>query len=199
MTRITLCSLLLLSLCLASVSPAAAEPPRFRDVPPSDNPKRIVYLCDASKSMKPRFADFAPELTRSIQALKPEQSFTIILLCDGKALPLSKELIAASDKNKVQAADFLKKATPAGATTAVPGMQLAFAARPDTIYFATDGGFTDPAKLIDAARKLNENKRVIINAIGLYQLTDACEKTLKQLADENSGTYKFVTKEDLAR
>lgn len=196
MTRITLCSLLLLPLWIA-IAVKAAEP-QFRDVPPSDNPKRIVYLCDASKSMKARFADFASDLTRAIQALKPQQSFTIILLGDGKALPLSKELIAASDKNKAQAADFLKKAAPAGATTAVPGMQLAFAAKPDHIYFATDGGFTDPARLIDATRQLNEKKRVIIDSIGLFELSDACEKTLKQLADENAGVFKLVTKEELA-
>ena len=51
--------------------------------------------------------------------------------------------------------------------------------------------------MIDAARKLNENKRVTINAIVLAQPTPACEKALKQLVDENSGIYKFVGDEEI--
>src|SRR4051794_11785638 len=96
-----------LIVCLTIVTVRAADE-KIRDAP-ATNPKRVVYLCDASKSMKEKFALFGRELSKAIQLLKLEQSFTIIFLVDGKAVSMTKDLVPASPENKRKGVDFIKK------------------------------------------------------------------------------------------
>lgn len=194
MTRFTILSGLFLFIALIGSSPAD-EP--VRDVRPEKNSKRVAYVCDASKSMKDKLAVFRPELIKAIESLKPEQSFTIIFQVDGKAVALGKDLLPASAENKAKAVEFVKKVVPAGASASVPGLRAAFACKPDVIYFTTDGDFADRDRAIAEARALNKDKHVRINTIAVFDREEAYMKVLKQLADENGGLFKFVSKEDL--
>jgi hypothetical protein len=194
-TRLTIYSALLLSLMLTASSPADGP---VRDVPPVTNPKRVVFLCDASKTMKDRFAVFAPEITKAVNALEPGQSFNIIFLINGKVVSLGQTLLPASKENKTKAADFVKKAVPAGATTAAPGMRAAFAVKPEVIYFATDGGFTDTDQLIQATHTLNKEKRVRIDTLAIFNRSERYEGVLKQIAEENGGMFKFIGNDERA-
>jgi hypothetical protein len=195
MTRLTIYSAFLLSLLLAASSPAADEP--IRDVPHPKNPKRIVYLCDASKSMKEKFPIFALELIKAVEALEPDKSFTIIFTVDGKAVALGKDLLAASSENKQKATEFIKKLVPSGISTTIPGLRAAFAVNPDVIYFATDAAFGDRDQAINETRKLNKDKRVKIDTIAFFDRGEAYEIALKQIADENAGLFKFVSSEEI--
>ena len=198
MTRLTFYATLLLSLALQSLSPAADGP--IRDVPPAHNPpRRIVFLCDASKTMKDRWAVFVPEITKGVNALEPGQSFNIIFLINGKVVSMGQNLLPATKENKTRAAAFVQKAVPAGATTAAAGLRAAFAAKPEAIYFTTDGGFTDTDQLIQATHTLNKDKRVRIDTIAVFNRSEKYENVLKQIADENGGMFKFVTNDEVAK
>jgi hypothetical protein len=192
---------LIASLTIITTARAADE--KFRDAPPPDahRPTRIVYLCDASKSMKDKYAVFGPEINKAIQSLDPGQSFTIIFLVDGKAVPMNDKLLSASPENKRKAAEFIDKVTPAGVGDPIPGLRAAFAAKPERIYFATDGGFTNRDELLKEARALNnkEKRPVAINTIAVFDRGEEYEKLLKQIADESGGLFKFVSKADLER
>lgn len=179
---------------------AARADDEFRDVPgPNAVPKRVVYVCDASKSMKDAFPAFLPELLRAIEATKPEQAFTIVLLSDGKAVALDKTLLPGTPENKQKAVEFMRKAVPGGASNVIAGFRVAFAAKPEKIFFADGGGLTNANALIAELRTLNKGKRlIVVDTISVFTRTDASEKALEQVALENGGTYKFVKKADLA-
>jgi hypothetical protein len=164
------------------------------------NARKILYLCDASGSMLSVFGNLKFELKKSIDALKPIQTFNVIFFSDDKVYPLDPDsLITASPENKRRAYDFIDNATSAGGTQPLPAIHLAMSQQPELMYVLTDG-FDQIANFNDvilAFRQGNSDHKMKINCIFLQSAEDPkLVEVLKQIAKENGGLMKTILKTD---
>jgi hypothetical protein len=74
-------------------------------------------------------------------------------------------------------------------------MQRALEFKPDTIWLLSDGEFS--SKVPKAIRAANDSVNARIHTVGFYERTG--EPVLRQIADENGGTYRFVPPPDPSR
>jgi len=81
----------------------------------------------------------------------------------------------------------------------IPGLRAAFAAEPQLIYLLTDGDFPNNTAVLEEIRKLNAARRVKINTIAFMDHGEEYERTLKQIADENGGVFRFVGEGELEK
>lgn len=155
--------------------------------------KRFAYIVDISGSMSVggKIEALRAELSRSISDLTPNSLFFPIPFAS-EALPLSPKVawIAASDRNKREAAGQIETLKSNGGTNPATAFVLAFSLkpRPDAIYFMTDGEF-DP-KVADEVRALNAKSDVRIHCICFVQPDS--EQLMKKIAEESGGSYTFV-------
>lgn len=159
----------------------------------SGNATRIVFVCDASGSMVDKFDALRLELRRSVDGLKPIQAFGIIFFQEQKAAALDRMLVMANGEHKKQAYEFLDQTTPHGSTEPIHGLEIAFDQEPQLIYLLTDGDFPDNQKVIDYIRRRNVGRKVKINTIAFVGRGEEYEKVLKQIAQENHGSFKYVS------
>jgi hypothetical protein len=150
---------------------------------------RIVFVIDRSGSMSDSFDFLRSELKESIDKLRYNQRFHVILFHSGPYLENPpRRLVPAIRDNKERCKQFLDTVVPSGQTDPIPAMRRAMELRPDIIYFLTDGAFDEA--LVGELRKWNRNKRVRIFTLGYLYAPG--EELLRQIAEENGGTYKFV-------
>lgn len=163
----------------------------------SGNATKIAYVCDASGSMLGKFDALRIELRRSVDGLKPIQAFSIIFFQEQKAMMLNPLLVMANSEHKKQAYEFLDQATPHGSTEPIDGLKIAFDQQPQLIYLLTDGDFPDNRKVIEYIRQRNAGGKVKINTIAFVGRGEEYEKVLRQIAQENHGSFKYVSDGDL--
>jgi len=166
------------------------------------NAKKIAFVCDASGSMLNKFSTLRRELSNTVQGLRAIQSFSIVFFQEQTFKALDENtLVMATPENKLKATTFLEdKIVPRGETNPIPGLEVAFKQKPELVYILTDGDFPDNAGVLKRIRELNRDKKVKINTIAFVGEGDTDTdfmKLLKQIADENGGTYKFVKESDL--
>ena len=109
--------------------------------------RRVCYVVDCSGSMHGSFGRLCKELSRSIAALKEEQSFYVIFFRDGGQLIESGKgrFAKATMKAKSEAFSLIERIRPAGATLAKDALRRACGIRDEqgrgaeAIYFLTDG------------------------------------------------------------
>ena len=162
--------------------------------------RKIVYILDHSGSMVETFDYLRQETIRSIGAMLPVQSFSVVMFSES-ASAIYPQLQRATPEIKQ---DFAKKIMNYRAQgynddlfdPFYDAFKKAFDMQPEVIYFLCDGNF-DP-RLVDAVtNQLNKNKKVRVNTL-MYVSTDpSCEEQLKELAKKNGGAYKFVAEKDL--
>lgn len=164
------------------------------------NARKIVYLCDASGTMLSVFDNLRVEMRKSIENLKPVQSFNIVFFSDDQALVLEKNgLVMATPDNKRKAFDFIEKSFARGTTNPMPAIKAAFASGPELVYCLTDG-FDAVASFDEVAqefRKHNTNNKVKVNTL-LIESSDQPELVaiLKRIAKENGGNFKAIKNTD---
>ncbi|MCC6422972.1 MAG: VWA domain-containing protein [Phycisphaerales bacterium] len=163
----------------------------------SGNATRIAFVCDASGSMVDKFDALRIELRRSVEGLKPIQAFGIIFFQEQEAATLDAKLVMATAEHKKQAFEFLDQTTPHGGTEPIHGLKIAFDQGPQLIYLLTDGDFPDNQKVIDYIRQRNVGGKVKINTIAFVGRGEEYEKVLRQIADENHGSFRYVSDGDL--
>ena len=73
-----------------------------------------------------------------------------------------------------------------------PAMQRALEFKPNTVWFLSDGKFS--TKVPQAIRVANDSVNARIHTVGFYEPTG--ESVLRQIADENGGTYRSVPPPD---
>jgi len=171
----------------------------------TEGAKSIVYVVDRSGSMHKTFPLVRQEMLRRISSLSEEQDFHVILFAVGD--PLEKEpdrLTPATEGHKDQAAIFLESVEPEGATDPIPALKKAFrvlgTARPERpgklIQLLTDGNFPDNQATLDAIKDFNRRHDVHINTFLYGRRPEEAERVLQQIADENKGTYKYVSPDE---
>jgi len=157
--------------------------------------RKIVYVVDRSGSMTDSIDYVKFELKRSIGELGEEKEFHVIFYSSGPPVEMpTRRLVNATDRNKQLAFEFIDGVIPQGETDPSKALERAFEVKPELIYLLTDGEF-DKA-IVGLVKRLNAGGQVTVHTIGfLYRMG---EQVLKQIADENGGSYKFVSEKDLA-
>jgi len=173
------------------------------------NARRIAYVCDASGSMLNMFDSLRVEMRKSIENLRPVQSFNIFFFQDeGVATPDKTGLMPATPDNKRKAYDFLDKFFPRGTTNPIPALELAFAQKPELIYLLTDGDFSGPGNqaVIDYCRNKTADGKTKINTIAFIQKESRDNpqdlefvKALQMIAKNSGGRFRHVTEEDMGQ
>jgi hypothetical protein len=155
--------------------------------------KRFVYVVDCSGSMSgSRFTTVKKELLRSIHALLPKQEFYIVFFSD-RAFPMfspqkaEPATLAAEPLNLKRATRWTNDFPIGGGTEPTDAVKAGLKLRPDAIFLLTDGEF-DSA--VAQTIRLENNARVVIHTIGFKN--SAGERILRQIAEQNSGRYRFV-------
>lgn len=163
---------------------------------------RVIFVCDASGSMAgmPRTL-LVNELKRAIDPLKPVQFFNVIFFqSDDFTAAFPGGLESANPMHKEETVDFLDNLVVEGSTNPVPALEAAFRMKPELVFFLTDGRFDQLVnydEVTEAFRRLNENKKVMVNTIQFINRDETAEGVLRTIAHENGGEYKFVDRDDL--
>ncbi|MEE3371845.1 MAG: VWA domain-containing protein [Planctomycetota bacterium] len=191
-------------------TPTAAAAPQsnsthFFGVP--GNGSRFVFVVDSSRSMMGSDFSGRPwkhaqhELQMAISRLGPSCQFYVIFF-DGKAhlmfdeTPASMNMLHASSENVARFTHWMTNVQTGFNTSPLQAVKCALSIRPDVIYLLSDGEFRD-----QTARYLKRNNRrtsttgkrafaSIVHTIGFHNR--AAQRVLRNIANSNGGTYKFV-------
>ena len=152
------------------------------------NWKSTVFVIDRSVSMgsSNKFPRVVKALKLAIEAIKKDQSFTVILF-DSSAYPFETPLtlLDATPGNKQAISLWLDQSSIRGGTDPLDAMLMAIELRPERILLLSDGEF-DPLT-VDTITSENERGRAKsrIDCVGLAEVV----QTLQQLAKQNNGIY----------
>jgi hypothetical protein len=149
--------------------------------------RRFVYVVDKSSSMSgERFEMAREELLRSLNKLKPNQSFFVIFYDDVAYPQPSKKLAPARISNVRRMSSWVKNAVSQGGTAPMDAIERAINFEPDAIFILSDGEFDQ--SVVTQTTRLNEDSPVRIHTIGFQNNAE----TLRAIAEQNNGTYRFV-------
>lgn len=165
------------------------------------NAYRIVYVVDLSGSLVLNEKLVLSEIRRSVQALIPTQQFNIVLTYNEQVFELRPgTLVWANSQHKKEAEAFLSRLVTAGNAKEEEAMARAFAARPELIYFLSDGAYHDihptnenPPKTALETRleQLNPGRDVRITVIGFEPLPGP-RSVLERIARDHGGNFRTV-------
>ncbi len=178
---------------------------------------RIVYVVDFSGSVTTVVDQIKRELKRSIAALKPTQSFNVIIFFTtggGNDEKVRTELfdpntlVPGSPDNRRSFATWIDRWAPNGYTKPVEAMRRAIALEPDVIVFHSDGNFEDSEA--QQIINLNRAKRVRVVTLvfdelllgdtsGLPPQANEGVRRMRAIAEANGGQMRIVTAGDLKR
>ncbi len=178
----------------------SGQGPRVSFVGVSGNARKVAYIVDASGTMMSIFVNVRLELHKSIDILKPSQSFNIFFFSNGTVAPFNKNaLVTANPDNKRAAYSFADNMIATGSTEPLGAIRMAFAQKPELIYILTDGfeNAGDLDEIVREFRKLNPDKKVKVNALLIRSApAPELEKVLRTIVDENGGVYKPISISD---
>jgi Mg-chelatase subunit ChlD len=175
-----------------------------------ENPKFVNGGAVAARDDEDsRFDAAVRELLRAAKSLRKDARYTLVAYSDHAETILGEELEPAKPERHAQLADALARMGPEGQTNIYEALDLALrlagvhpeepqaAAKADAIYLLTDGAPTDakgkiedPERTLQAVREWNCLRRVVIHTIGIGAEHNSA--FLRQLAEENGGTYYAV-------
>ncbi len=174
----------------------------------ASNAERIVYVVDASGSLRSTWPSLIAELTRSIERLAPTQQFQVIFFLDdadgtGRGYVRATHptdnrrthrLIRATRENMQSTARWFQTLSPRGKGDPLEALRIAFEFKPDAIFFLArfTGIVSDPNKedLLELLDRLNprvgttRNRAVVINGI---QFLDPDPKGVLEAVSEEHG------------
>ena len=176
------------------------------------NARTIVYVIDASGSMISHIQIVIDELARSLEALNPKQSFSVIFFQQNKALavPPANQMLPATDQEKVRALQWIREnIVPQGRSNPLAALDLALGHKPDVVFVLSEGITgsgefeIDQQDLLSRLNELNPvdpsigRRRTQINCIQFLE-PDPLD-TLKIIAQQHGGAngYKFLSRAEL--
>jgi len=162
--------------------------------------RSVVFVCDATGSMMPMFDLLRAELAKSINILRMQQSLNVVFFQENARPPIDPGLLSATPENKRRLLKFVDDYICRGPTDPKPALKAAFAMQPQLIYFLCDpGDFPDPQGTINMCKDLNQGGKTKIITIAFENHDDDGEKTLKQIAADSGGQFRFVSSHDLEK
>ena len=161
---------------------------------------RIVYVIDHSGSLVDNFDFLREEVKRSVGNLLPVQQFAVVAFSEDVRVlgPLGLQRATASAKRNLDRRIDEIDARGQNDDLLLPferAFETAFSMKPQLIYFLTDGAF-DP-KLFDLVNGLNRSHKIRINTLAFVNADPRYARQLRKLAQDNGGTYKFISEKDL--
>jgi hypothetical protein len=176
------------------------------------NARSIVYVIDASGSMISHIQFVVDELSRSLEALNPKQTFSVVFFQrnDALAVPPANRMLPATDAEKVRALEWIRdNIVPQGRSNPLAALEVALNHKPDVIFILSEGITgsgefeIDQKDLLAKLAELNPvdpasgRRRTQINCIQFLD-PDPLD-TLSIIAREHGGPngYKFLSREEL--
>lgn len=161
--------------------------------------RRVVFILDISGSMEGlRLQAAAQELTRAIEGLAEEVSFSIVVF-NSQVAVWQRYLMPANPSMKRAAALFVGTRRAQGDTAAFDALDAAFRFDAEAIYFLTDGKpnagkIVAPGAIVAAVTQANRSRRISIYTIGIAPgpPEGPFDLFLRTLAEQNSGAYRRV-------
>ncbi len=166
----------------------------------------FVYIVDCSGSMGETVSrslqrwDLAKqELKKSINELKPDQKFLILLYNNGFiAMNDDAKLVPSSKRERNRALRWLGKNTPGNWTFCADALAKALSLKPDSIFLLSDGEFDDRQNVFLVLDQMNNKRRLVstnekhvpIHTVALG--SHYGRWTMKRIADENDGVFRLV-------
>lgn len=157
--------------------------------------KSVVFVVDASRSMnipfpgpaKTRFGRVQVELLNTIGSMTETQRFFMIFFNHNPIPMPASTLIPATKSAREKYLNWMITGRAGGHTEPEKALLMAIQLKPEVIYFLTDGEFD-----YRVVRNVSDANRaqVAINCIGFGD--DKGEKFLKEIAERNRGTYRYV-------
>jgi Ca-activated chloride channel family protein len=160
--------------------------------------KRVSFVVDTSGSMAGDKMDRTKAaLDYCVSQLGGDDLFNVITF-GGYVETFEERMVAASDRNKARAREFVKKIDPLGGTnidealtTALKGATGSDKA-PHLVVFLTDGrptiGETEPASILKNVAKDRQDARIFVFGVG----DDVNTVLLDKLASEGGGTQMYI-------
>jgi len=170
------------------------------------NARTVAYVVDASGSLIDSLPFVINELKDSFRKLSDEQRFTVIFFQQGIAIEVpapNRGMKVASRENIKKVSDWITlengNIVPRGSSNPVKAVQLALAYKPDLIYILSDnitgrGRYAiDQTELLDIIRKTKASRGATNTRINTIQFLypDPLE-TLRKIAEQNEGRYRYV-------
>jgi|SRR5688572_1311334 len=180
-----------------------AAPVRFADV--EIDGKSIAFVCDGSRWTRNKIDELSDELTRTVDAMQPEQQFAVMFFADDRATGFEDgRPVAATDENKRALRDWLKDVKLGENSTPIAGLSRAFEAKPDAIIFVSDGEFKDYDGVEAHVARLNPDRAVRVYTIGFFEDEKEDDsrpfvRFMQKLAEQNGGQFKAVYADELKR
>lgn len=148
-----------------------------------------------------RFAIAKNELMTSIESLRPNQEFYVVLFSntmwrmndDDSLVP---SMLKATHENKSRVRDWLEEFPIAGGTDPRQSVKFALKMKPDAVFMLSDGDFTDerngdlPTSAEIVRKHVNANKAIKINSIAFED--ERSKKNMAELAAVSGGDFRFV-------
>jgi len=176
------------------------------------NARKIVYVVDASGSMVGTLPIILEELTRSLRALSPSQSFAIVFFQRNQAVfvpPANRLVPALPDERERAIRWFRARITGAGRSNPLRALEAALRLRPDVIFLlgheVTGSGEFEISQsdLLAALDRLNPVHRatgrrpVVINCVQFLDPDPL--HTLRRIAEEHGGPdgYRYLDRAEL--
>ena len=173
-----------------------------KDATPSDvktpdlfDPQRgtnIVFVLDRSSNMRPDDKSKAARraLVKALESLDTNKTFYVIFF-PYKEMP-GPGPIRATPENTHVVADWIDSVLVADHADPAKALARGLGFSPDTVWLLSGGQLSPEAAR--AIRQANEVPRAQINTVAFYSRDG--ESVLRQIADENRGTYQFVPEPD---
>ena len=161
-------------------------------IPPGRG-KRFVYIIDKSGSMRGdnRLAVAKQALIEELEKLSSDKKiFVYFFNSRFQAMPAS-DLLPATTSNINRIASWIRSKRARGGTNPRGAIANAFDTKnPDTIWILTDGRFGGRT-VLQPIERLNPDKAVRINTIGFARSESQIDRSLRAIAENNGGEYRF--------
>ncbi len=171
--------------------------------------KNFVFIIDKSGSMSQdnRLGGAREALARTLEKLEPDENYYIYFFDDKTVGMEEGRLLKATPANISSTGRWVDSLSPRGYTNPRDALTGAFdKLKPSTIWLLSDGKFSSVKhvkrgnktrlvslpSVLKMIRKLNVAENVRINTIGFAASQSQVDASLKDIAEENGGTYKFI-------
>ncbi len=169
----------------------------------------FIFIVDRSQSMSDdnKLVAAKEALEKTLEKMGPDQKYYIYFFSDDTMKMNEGTMLKAVPNNVSGTVKWVEAMTPEGNTNPRDALTHAFGVlKPSTIWLLSDGKFSWSKRVKsghrtrtvrlppvpDVIRVLNKSGHVRINTIGFSESEEEVDSSLKGIANENGGTYKFI-------
>lgn len=182
---------------VASTRPVGGDDVRFLDI--HEHGRRVVFVWECDGSMITYFDTLRVAAYATIDGMKEGQQYNFIRMLNWSSQPMSADWVTMDAAGRARAKDFLDAMTPHNGE-ALTALVEAFSLKPDVIVLLDNGTLDRDVKhrvVLKAIRLMNADHHTRIHTVALQDDDEAWQEEMRQIAEENGGTYRFLTQDQL--